>query len=371
MIEIVPVKTDKELKAFINFPYQLYKNNRYWVPPLKRDVYGLFDKEKNPFWKHAEREMYLAYRNKRIAGRICAILDYNYIEFWNEKIGYFGFFECDDDEDAAKALFEQVRQFHSDRDIVKFIGPMNPSTNDECGVLIEGFYTPPFIMMPHNFEYYDRIIKAAGLKKAKDLYAYYMDMKDAPFEYLERLCSIVRRRVQDMKVRPVNLDDFKNEVKKIKEIYNDAWSRNWGFVPMVDEEIDAMARDLKPLVKPELIPIIEIDGVPAAVSLAVPNYNVVLKKLNGRLGPIEMLKFLFYKNKIKEARLMVMGVRKQYQKMGLESLLFLESFRAGQELGYTGGELSWVLEDNHPTNNAIKKMGGKLYKKYRIYEGTV
>jgi hypothetical protein len=371
VITVVPVKTEKDFKKFIDFPYKLYKNNRYWVPVLKRDIRNLFDKEKNPFWNHAEKELYLAYRDKLLSGRICAIIDYNFIEFWNEKTGYFGFFECDDDEEAASALFEQVKESHKSKGITKFIGPMNFSTNDECGILIEGFYTPPFIMMIHNYEYYPKLVEAAGLKKAKDMYAYYIDIKDAPLEYLERLCSVVRRRVQDLKVRPINLDDFKNEVRRVKEIYNDAWSRNWGFVPLTDEEIDALAKNLKPLIQPELVIMIEIDSVPVAVSLTIPNYNIVLKKLNGRLGPIETLKFLYYKAKIKEGRLMIMGVRKQYRKMGLESLLFLESFKAGQNLGYTGGELSWILEDNYVTNNAIVKMGGKPYKTYRIYEGTV
>ena len=371
MISVIPVKSKQELKTFIDFPYELYEDNRYWIPPLKRDVHALFDIKKNPFWEHSERELFLAYRDKRLSGRICAIIDHNYIEFWGEKTGYFGFFECDDDEEAARALFDKVKEFHREKGMAKFIGPMNPSTNDECGVLIEGFYTPPFIMMTHNFEYYPQLLEKVGLAKARDLYAYYVDLKDAPFEYLERLCSIIRRRVQDMKIRPANIKDFANEIKKIKAVYNDALSRNWGFVPMTDAEFDAIAKNLKPLIIPELVLIIEIDNVPVAVSLTVPNYNFILKKLNGRLGPIEMVKFLYYKNKIKEARLMIMGVRKKYRKMGLESLLFLESFRAGQRLGYTGGELSWILEDNYPTNNAIQKMGGKIYKKYRIYEGTI
>ncbi len=371
MITVVQVRSEKELKTFVDFPYLLYKNNRYWVPPLKRDVYDLFDKSKNPFWEHAEKEMFLAYRDNRVAGRICAIVDYNYIEFWNEKTGYFGFFECDNDSEAVQSLFDHVRTFHRGKGVHRFIGPLNPSTNDTCGILIEGFYTPPFIMMPYNFEYYPTLLKQSGLQKAKDIYAYYIDTKNAPFEYLERICSIVRRRIQDLKVRPINLEDFKNEVKRVKEIYNDAWSRNWGFVPMTDAEIDALADTIKPLVRPELVIMIEVDTIPAAVSLTLPNYNRVLKMMNGRLGPIEMLKFLYHKNKIKEGRLMIMGVRRQFQKMGLESLLFLESFRAGQQLGYTGGELSWVLEDNHSTNNEIIKMGGELYKKYRIYEGAV
>jgi hypothetical protein len=371
VITIKTVETDKDFKEFVQFPYWLYKNNRYWVPPLKREVFKLFDKKENPFWEHAEREMYLAYRNNRLAGRVCAIVDYNFIEFWNEKTAYFGFFECDDDIDAARALFDKVSEYHKDKGMTKFIGPMNPSTNDECGMLVEGFFTPPYIMMNHNEEYLPRLCEESGLEKAKDLLAYYMDIKDTPWEYLERVAAIVRRRVHDLKARPIRLDKFKQEIKLVKEIYNDAWSHNWGFVPLTDEEIDSLAKNLKPLVEPELVIMIEIDGAPAALSIAVPNYNYVLKKLNGRFGPIEMMKFLYYKKKIKEARLMIMGVRKAYRKMGLESLLFLESFRAGQKLGYTGGELSWILEDNYSTNNSIQKMGGKVYKKYRIYQKQI
>ena len=371
MISVIPVKTEKELRTFIEFPYQLYKNSRYWIPPLRPDVYKLFDKSKNPFWDHSERELFLAYRNNNLVGRIAAIVDNNFIEFWNEKTGYFGFFECYDDEEAALALFDAVKTFQREKEMTKFIGPMNPSTNDECGFLLEGYYTPPFVMMTYNFEYYHRLAERAGLVKAKDLYAHYIESKNAPIEYLERICSIVRRRVKDLKIRFVNLNDFANEVKKIKDVYNDAWSRNWGFVPMTDAEFDLIAKNLKPLVVPELIIIIEIDNVPAAVSLAVPDYNMVLKKLNGKLGPIEMIKFLYYKNKIKEARLMMMGVRKQFRTMGLEALMFLETFKQGKRLGYVGGELSWILEDNYPINNTIQKMGGQIYKKYRIYQGQV
>ncbi len=279
MISIVPVQTEKELRTFIEFPYELYKQNRYWVPPLRRDVRNLLDTGVNPFWQHAERALFLAYRNKHCVGRISAIIDNNFIDFWNQKTGYFGFFECDNDEEAARALFTQVTEFHKTKGMSAFIGPLNPSTNDECGILIEGFYTPPSIMMTHNFEYYTELCEKSGLKKAKDLYAYYVDMKKAPWEYLERISSVVRRRVNDLKLRPVNLDDFKNELRKIKEIYNDAWSRNWGFVPMTDAEFNYLAKNLKDFIVPELVILAEINGDPAAVSLTVPDYNFILKKI--------------------------------------------------------------------------------------------
>jgi hypothetical protein len=367
MIKVVPVTTDQEFKDFIDLPYSLYKDNRYWVPPLKRDVRNLLDKKHNPFWEHSEREMFLAYRGNNLAGRICAIIDHNFIDFWREKTGYFGFFECDNDEDAARALFEETKRYHYEKGMDTFIGPLNPSTNEEIGFLLDGYFSPPMIMMTYTPEYYHKLAQAAGLKKAKDYYAFYVEAQGRPLEYLERMCSIVRKRVQDLKVRPVSMADFSNEVQRIKTIYNDAWSRNWGFVPMTDAEFNHLAKNLKDFIVPELVILAEINGDPAAVSLTVPDYNFILKKLNGRLGPVEMLKFLYYRKKIKEARLMIMGVRRQYQKLGLESCMMLDTIRNCQRMGITGGELSWTLEDNYPINNTILKVGGKIYKKYRVY----
>jgi len=371
MVTVVRVQNDKELKQFIEFPYKHYKNDRYWVPPLKRDVYHLLDRSKNPFWDHSEGEMFIALRNGQPVGRVAAIVDHNFIKYWNEDTGYFGFFECEEDVEAAKALYDAARSFHREKGMNKFIGPMNPSTNEECGFLLDGYYSSPFIMMTYTPEYYHSLTLASGLTKAKDLYAYYVETESAPIEYLERITSIVRRRVPDLKLRTVKMKDFEAEVLKIRDVYNDAWSKNWGAVAMTDAEFKQTAKNLKDLIIPELVLLIEINNVPAAVSLSVPNYNEVLKKLKGNLGPIEMLKFLYYKGKITEARLVIMGVRKQFQKMGLESLLYLESFKAGKRLGYKGGELSWTLEDNYEVNNGIKKMGAKLYKQWRIYQGTV
>jgi hypothetical protein len=371
MVSLVRVQNDDELKQFVEFPYKLYKDDKYWVPPLKRDVYHLLDTSENPFWDHSEREMFLALRNGKPVGRVAAIVDRNYIKCWNEDTGYFGFFECENDVEAAKKLYGAVTDYHREKSMSKFIGPMNPSTNEECGFLLEGYYSSPFVMMTYTPEYYHSLALASGLTKAKDLYAYYVDTETAPIEYLERITAIVRRRVPDLKLRTVNMKDFSAEVMRIRDVYNDAWRRNWGAVAMTDAEFKQIAKNLKPLILPELVLIIEIDNVPAAVSLSVPNYNEVLKKLNGKLGPIEMLKFMYYKGKISEARLVIMGVKTEYRKLGLESFLYLESFKAGKRLGYKGGELSWTLEDNHEVNNGIKKMGGKLYKQWRIYQGTV
>jgi len=226
-------------------------------------------------------------------------------------------------------------------------------------------------MMTYTFEYYHKLAEVVGLTKAKDLYAFYIEAKNAPMERLERMCSAIRKQVKDLKVRPVNIDDFHNELKQLQEVYNDAWSRNWGFVPMTDAEFSHIAKTLKDLIIPELVIIVEVDNVPVGVSLSVPNYNFILKKLNGNLNLPGMLKFLYYKNKIKEARLMIMGVKKDYQKLGLEALMVFETLKSGMKLGYLSGELSWTLEDNYSVNNTIIKMGGRLYKKYRIYQATV
>lgn len=371
MISVLPVDNEKTLKQFVEFPYELYKNNRYWVPPIAKEVYRLLNKTHNPFWQHSERQLFIAYRDRRVAARVCAMVDYNYTEFWGEKTGYFGFFEADRDPEAVQVLFDAVRKFQADKGMSSFIGPLNPSTNDECGMLIEGYFSPPYIMMTYNFDYYHELMKNAGFDKAKDLYAHYFDMKDARLDYLERIASIVRNRVKEIRVRPVNLNDFEHEVARIREVYNDAWSRNWGFVPMTDAEFDLLARNLKPGVIPELLIIVEVDKKPVAVSLTLPNYNLLFRQFNGRFGLIEMIKFALNKKKIREARLVIMGVKKQYRKMGMEALMLLESIKNGQKLGITGGELSWTLEDNYPINNTIAKMGGKVYKKYRVYRGRV
>lgn len=370
MIKVVPVTTGQQLDQFIDYPYQLYRDNRYWVPPIKKEQYKLFDPAHNPFWSHSERQLFMAMHNQHVVGRVCAIVDYNYIEFWGEKTGYFGFFECDNDETAARALFAEVRSFHRDKGMKSFIGPMNPSTNDECGLLIEGYFSSPYLMMTYNLDYYPALLAAAGLEKAMDLYAHFFDIRDAKFDYLERMCALVRKRLPNISIRPVRLNDFEKEIVRIREIYNDAWSRNWGAVPMTEAEFRLLAMNLKPGLVPDLALVVEVDQVAVGVALTVPNYNQIIQKFRGRFGFKEMLLFALNRKRIKEARFIIMGVKKKYRKLGLEGLLLLETLKNGQRLGIIGGELGWTLENNHAINNTIAKMGGKVYKKYRMYRGT-
>lgn len=368
MLRVEEVADPKRLNDFVDLPFRLYRSDPNWVPPLKNEVKTTLDPKKNPFWQHSSGKLYVALRDGVVVGRIAAMVDYNFIQFQEQKSGYFGFFESVDDFEVASALFQKAVEFNREKGMERFYGPMNPSTNDEVGFLVDGFGTPPYIMMTHTHKYYLDLAERFGFRKAKDLYAFYVDAAQAPIAYLERLSAMVKNRLKNLTVRPVRLADFGTEAKRIKEVYNDAWSRNWGFVPMTDAEFDDMAKRLKNLIVPELVLIAEIDGKPVGVSLGVPNYNEVLRHLDGRLGPLGFVKFLWYRNKIKTARLVIMGVRKDYRKAGIEAIFFLESFKEGQRRGYVGGELSWTLEDNDMVNRPIIKMGGKVYKTYRVYQ---
>ncbi len=353
---------------FIQFPWKVYQGNPNWVPPLVSEVKFVLS-EKNPFFQHAEAAYFLARKNEETVGRIAAIIDRNHINIHNEQAGFFGFFECLPDIAVAQGLLDTASGWLKKRNISIMRGPMNPSTNDECGFLLEGFDSPPMIMMTYTPPYYLDYMAQCGLVKAKDLFAYISVIKNvSAAPRLEKLASAVKARVPGLVVRPADMKHFRKELEAVKDIYNCAWSRNWGFVPMTDEEIDSMAKRLKPLIVPELLIMAEVDGSPAGFFMAVPDYNQVLSRINGRLGPLELVKFLWYSRRISDIRVLTMGVKEEFRKKGIEGLLYLESFKAAMCRGYERAEMSWVLEDNAPMRNGCELMGGRLYKKYRIYE---
>jgi hypothetical protein len=365
-IELVSDKNG--LDRFIRFPWAVYEGNPNWVPPLISEMKFILG-EKNPFFHHAEAACFLAKDGETIVGRVAAIIDRNHINTHNEQAGFFGFFECLPDPAIAKMLLDAAAAWLRERDIEIMRGPMNPSTNDECGFLLEGFDSPPMIMMPYTPQYYLDHMERCGLAKSRDLYAYISVIKDVSAGgRLQRLASGVKERVPGITVRPANMKDFRRELEIVKDIYNSAWSHNWGFVPMTDEEIESMAKRLKPLIAPELLIMVEVHGAPAAFFMAVPDYNQVFRRMNGKLGPIGALKFLWYSRKISDIRVLTMGVKEEYRKKGIEGLLYLESFLAAMKKGYERAEMSWVLEDNVLMRRGCELMGGKLYKKYRIYE---
>lgn len=357
---------------FIRFPWKVYQGNPHWVPPLKSEVKFLLNEEKNPFFHHAEAACFLARRNGKTVGRIAAIIDRNHINIHNEQAGFFGYFECLPDSAVARKLLDTAAGWLKERGIEIMRGPMNPSTNNECGFLVEGFDSPPMIMMTYTPAYYLDYMERCGLTKARDLYAYIVIVRDvAAGGRLEKLASAVKARVPGLTVRPANMKQFQREVESVKEIYNSAWSHNWGFVPMTDAETGSMAKRLKPLIVPELMIMAEVNGKPAAFFVAVPDYNQVLGKINGRLGPVGLAKFLWYSRKISDIRVITMGVKEEYRKKGIEGLLYLESFKAAVKKGYERAEMSWILEDNVLVQRGCELMGGKLYKKYRIYEKKI
>lgn len=364
------VETRHDLMAFIRFPWKVYQGNPYWVPPLIKDHLQKFS-PKSPFRTHAEMILYLAYRGKEIVGRIAGIIDRHYIEFHQEKLGFFGFFESMNDSEVAHLLLSSVRGWLKDRGMEKMAGPMNPSTNDECGLLIDAFDSTPCLMMPYNPPYYPALIEGCGLKKTMDLYAYWLQKDSFNYDRLDRITQRILKREPNLSVRPLNLSKFNEELKIIKEIYNNSWSKNWGFVPMTDEEIDELAKNLKPIIVPELILFAYHGDSPVAFAAALPDYNVVLKHLNGKLGLLGAIKYLYYSRKIKTVRIMLLGVKHSFQKKGIEGLLYIEIFKRGTNRGYPQGECSWILENNLPMQHGIEAMGGKRYKTYRIYEKQI
>ena len=348
-------------------PWKIYEKDPNWVPPIISDFRNTLNKYKNPFFCHAERELYLAFRGNEVVGRIAAIIDYNYCRYHNKNIGFFGFFDVAKDYLAAEALLTHVVKYLKSKIITEMYGPTNPSLNDEAGFLVQGFNSPPMIKMSYNPEYYLEFVEQFGMKKVKDLYAYAIEVQRDPPEKLARVVASLKKR-KSIKVRPINLRNLKADLVIIKDIYNNAWSHNWDFSPMTEQEIDSLAKQLKPLIVPEIVPIVEVDGEPAGMSIGLPDYNQVLKHLNGRLFPFGIFKFLKYKNKIDALRLWALGVKEKYRNTGVDALLYYETFLGAKRLGYKLSEVSWILEDNLSIINPILLWGAKLYKVYRVYK---
>jgi GNAT superfamily N-acetyltransferase len=370
VIAVDEVASKRDLADFMDFPYRLYRDDANWVPPLKRDVRFTFG-GRNPFWHHAERALFVARRDGRVVGRVAAIRDDDYIKFTGERCGHFGFFECRDDASAAAALWDAALAWLRVRELTKVVGPMNPSTNEECAFLVEGFERPPYLMMTYNPPYYDSLARGYGFRKTRDLFAFRLEISPARLDRLERAAARVQERNPGLTVRYVNAGDFAAELRLIHKIYNRAWEANWGFVPPTPEEFESKAQRLKPLVIPELVPLAFVGGEPAGFIVTVPNYNEVLIKMGGTFGPMGLWKYLVGKNKIKSCRVMLFGICPEYRKRGVDAVLMASNHRAALELGYREAEFSWVLEDNELTKRPAEMMGGRPYKRYRIYEKEI
>lgn len=352
---------------FIRFPFTLYRKDPLWTPPLISEVLWILGDE-NPFWRHAEKQLFLAMENNTVLGRIAAIIDRNFIEIHKEKSGFFGFFESVNNAQVCESLMESASDWLQMKGMDRMLGPANPSTNDEVGLLIEGFDTPSRIMMPYNPLYYVRLIESCGFRKAKDLLAYFMNVGDGPLERLSSFAASVRRKEPGLIIRSLDRRHFEREVDRVLSVYNQAWEENWGFVPWTEEEFLETAKRLKSLLDPRIALIAEIDARPVGMLLAIPDYNEVTIRLNGKLTPWAILKFLYFKNRIKGIRLMILGVVNQYRRRGVDGLLYYESLNNALKAGYRSCEFSWILEDNVMTCRAAEMMGGKEYKRYRMYQ---
>jgi GNAT superfamily N-acetyltransferase len=368
-IDIHPVHGRRDLDAFIKLPWRIYRDDPRWVPPLLYEVRKVLDRSRHPFHAHADVEYYLARRQGRVVGRIAAFVNHRFNEFHDLRAGHFGFFECADDQEAARALLDTARDWCRGRGMDVLQGPFNFSTNDELyspGVLVEGYEHPPVMLMAHTPPYYARLLEGCGFAKARDLISFWI-AGEAPPERLVRGVDHMKAR-HNVVVRPLDLSRFKQEIGRIKEIYHSAWERNWGFVPMTDPEFDYLAGSLRPVVDPRFCVLAEIEGEPVGFGLQLPDLNRAMKAMNGRLLPLGWLKFLLHKRKIDALRVLTLGVKPQHRHKGLDAMLILHLFTEGLKRGFRGAECSWILEDNLPMRRGLERIGARAYKTYRVYE---
>jgi GNAT superfamily N-acetyltransferase len=372
-LRVSAVRSRSELRRFVDLPWRLYAGDPCWVPPLKKQVRGLLDPA-HPFHRDgaAERELFLAWRGSRVAGRIAAILNRAHNAFHGDRWGFFGFFECEDDPAASHELLAAAADWVKARGCDALVGPVNPSTNYEAGLLIDGFGSPPVVMMTYNPPRYAELLEAAGFAKAKDLVAFWSQVHAGSLERLARFTERTRKREPSLRTRPVNLRRFRDEVRIVRGIYNKAWEKNWGFVPASEAEFDYLANDLKQLVDPPLARIAFEGDEPAGFLLAVPDANPAIAALNGSLAnPIRLARAMLIGRKRVGLRLITMGVKEEYRLRGFEGVMFYEGLQAALDRGYQWCEYSWILEDNDLAKRTVRLMNAEPYKTYRIFAKSV
>lgn len=364
---VTPASSGRDMDAFIRFPLRHYGGDPLFVPHLLYERKKFFSPS-NPIFQFTE-VVYLLARDEKgeVVGRVTAHINERHNRHSGEKTGFFGFFESVDDQAVASALMTAAEKKLKDRGMRTIRGPFNFSTNEECGLLVQGFDRPPSFMMPYNKPYYPELMTHLGYIKAKDLLAYEYEYQGSIPDHLVRLSERVKQRKR-MTTRTIDMNRFVEDVETIFTIYNAAWAKNWGFVPVTEEEFRATAKDLKPIVDPSIVLIAEKDGRPVGFSVTLPDYNVLLKKANGRLFPFGFLHLLFGRKSIRRVRTLLLGVVAEHRLSGIEVLLIHDTFEQGLPKGYWAGEMSWVLEDNVLMRRAIERMGASIGKVYRIYE---
>ncbi|MDX6660286.1 MAG: hypothetical protein QOJ55_1108 [Solirubrobacteraceae bacterium] len=370
LVEVRPVASKRELKAFMRLPWRLYRNEPQWVPPLLMELRKRLDRERNPFFEHAEAEYFLAWRDGRPVGRITAHVDRNLNEFQGNDWGLFGFFECEDDPAIASALLATAEAWLREHGRDRMVGPMDFTTNDECGLLVEGHDRPPIIFTPWQHPYYQGLLEGAGLTKAMDTFMWelYVDKRERVHPAIWDMAAKVQSE-HGITVRPMRKRDLEAEVGRFLEVYNAAWERNWGFVPLSEKEVRHYAKDLKPVLDENWAMIAEgRDGTVVGAALTLPDYNQVLAHLNGRLLPFGWAKALYWRRKIDRVRVFALGVKREYQHTGVAARMYELHFDSAERTPQKGGETGWILETNTAMNRAMEGMGGKISRRYRFYE---
>lgn len=364
------VKNKKELKAFVDLPWTIYKSDPHWVAPLKMAVNDLLN-PKHPFWENAEKKLLLVYKDQKAVGRLAVIVNHSFNQFHQSKEGHFGLFESIDDPQVAKMLFDEASDYLKKQGMKSMVGPYNPSTNYECGLLVEGPQDPAQIMMTYNPPYYEKLMLGEGLAKAKDLLAYQLPTSIDMPEKIVRLSKRVEEK-KGVTFRPISKKHWQRDVELLFEIYNDAWEKNWGFVPMTKKEFFHSAKDLKAVVVEDLVLFVEVDGKAQGLIIALPDFNQVLKNVpSGKLFPLGLFKILTGKKHINRARILTMGLKQKFRRSGLETVLYVKIQEMMQKLGLQEAEMSWILEDNYNMNRPLQLMGAKAYKRYRLYQGQL
>ena len=375
-VTIRPVEGRWDRKQFIDVPYEFYPG-RYpqWVPPLRRDVKETLDPSSNAFFEHGDMQLFLAEdASGATVGRIAGIVNGMHLQKHEDATGFFGFFECVDDYAVAEALLDAAADWLCEQGLARMRGPANPSLNDTAGLLVDGFDRRPSLLMPYNPPYHEDFLERYGFGRAMTMWAYYLHEKYVEYERLQRGVELVKRRTPGLSLRTLDMDRFEEEVRTVREIYNDAWSDNWGFVPMTEGEVQQLADELKQIVDPELIFFVEHEGEPVGFSVALPDVNQALRHVpDGRLFPYGMpsglAKLLLHlQYAVHECRMPLMGIRKNYQGKGLDSMLVLATIENGPPNGYSACEMSWVLDTNKRLKNHVESLGAVVDKEYAMFE---
>src|SRR5437867_148872 len=369
-LSVVEVCSRTERDQFIKFPWRIYKNDPAWVPPLIIERKAFLDRKRHPFYQHGDAALFLAKRNGEIVGRIMASDDPNYNLLHQSNVGCFGLFESIDDFDVVTALFDSAADWLRRRGRSEIMGPIDYSTNYVCGLLIDGFEHPPTLLTAHNPPYYARLIEACGFEKEKDWYAWWFVPATAPLERLRPIAK-ARARKHSAKIRPIDLRHLTDDSRRLSAVFNEAWKNNWGFVPFTEAEAEHMAKEMRPVIDPRMTLIAEVDDAPVAFVICVPDINVALRHVNGRLTrfglPIGLLQLLYRRSKIRKVRFVALGVVEKYRRVGIGEMLVLQVMEEGVRRGFSG-ELSMTLEDNVLMNRFIEGLGASRYKSYRIYQ---